>query len=218
MKDDIEWDWTDPNFYREEAKKKQGKKKDPHVEYKKTLIIAFIVFTIGISQLVFVIFSRSFLIWREKKGSSISGSQIINVPPNYLPPNSYVFMVVGYFPTIIYDDVVGSISFVHLNSGKNYSFSYRIVGYLQYEEMIYKVRIWSMKPGKYNVSWINNDDRFEYFLTSRGIFNFAPRIDKYPYISEMIVLIVSIFILVACIIGTIKRYIRAKRDYGFYKV
>jgi len=189
---------------------------DPKIAFRKGILISILLLSIGIAQLVFVVSVRSQLIWRQKGGPA-SGNIVINVPHTYLLPNRYVILVIAYFPTIIYDDVVGNITFTHQNSGKNYTFDYRIVGYMMYEKMIFDARSWVMKPGKYNVSWENNDNRYEYYFTTHGLFHFFPKDDKYPTNMETIVLVISSFALVSCIIASIKRYLRAKRDYSYYK-
>ncbi|MFX1312438.1 MAG: hypothetical protein ACFFHD_07475 [Promethearchaeota archaeon] len=189
---------------------------DPKITFRKKVLISILLLSIGIAQLVFIISVRSKMVWRQK-GSPISGNTVINVPPNFLLPNRYVILVIGYFPTIIYDDVIGNITFTHQNSGKNYTFNYRIVGYLMYKKMIFDARSWVMKPGKYNVSWENVDSRYEYYFTTHGLFNFFPKDDKYPTNMETIFLIISIFGLISLLVVSIKRYLSAKRDYSFYK-
>ncbi|MFX1572105.1 MAG: hypothetical protein ACFFB0_05110 [Promethearchaeota archaeon] len=189
---------------------------DPKIAFKKAIIISILLLSIGIAQLVFVISVRSKLIWRQK-GGPVSGNVIINVPPNYLLPNRYVILVIGYFPSIFYEDVVGNVTFTHQNSGKNYTYDYRIVGYMMYKKMIFEAKSWVMKPGKYNISWDNNDKRYEYYFTTHGLFNFFPKDDKYPSNMETIVLVISSFALIALIIASIKKYMRAKRDYSYYK-
>lgn len=214
MKDKIDWVWRDDNH--PDSKKKVPKNKDPKVTFKKGVIIAILLLSIGIAQLIFVISVRSKLIWRYS-GGPVSGEKVINVPPTYLYPNRYIIMAIGYFPMIIDEDVVGNITFIHQNSGKTYTFNYTIIGYLMYQKMIFDTRIWSMNPGKYNVSWDNNYNRYEYYFTTYGLFNFFPNEDKYPTNMETIMLIVSIFGLVAFLIGAIKKYHKTKRDYAYYK-
>jgi len=189
---------------------------DPKIAFRKGILISILLLSIGIAQLLFVVSVRSQLVWRQK-GGPVSGNIVINVPINYLLPNRYVILVIGYFPTVLYDDVVGNITFTHQNSGKNYTFDYRIVGYLMYENMIYDARSWVMKPGKYNVSWENNDNRYEYYFTTHGLFHFFPKDDKYPTNMETIVLVISSFAIVSFTIASIKKYLRAKRDYSYYK-
>ncbi len=214
MKNKTEWDWRDdlhPN-----SKKKVPKKKDPEVTFKKGIIIAILLLSIGIAQLIFVISIRSKLIWRYK-GGPVSGEDVINVPPTYLYSNRYIIMVIGYFPMVIDEDVVGNITFTHQNSGKTYTFNYTIVGYLMYEKMIFDTRIWTMSPGKYNVSWDNNYNRYEYYFTTYALFNFFPNDDKYPTNMETIMLVVSIFGFVAFLISAIKKYLRIQRDISYYR-
>ena len=214
MKEKIEWDWRDD--INPDSKKKVSKKKDPEVTFKKGVIIAILLLSIGIAQLIFVISVRTKLIWRYGGGPT-SGETVINVPPTYLYSNRYIIMAIGYFPMIIDDNIVGNITFIHQNTGKTYTFDYTIIGYLMYKKMIFDTKIWIMHPGKYNVSWVNNDNRYEYYFTTYGLFNFLPNDDKYPTNMETIMLIVSIFGLVACLIASIKKYLRAKRDISYYK-
>ncbi len=214
MKNKTEWDWRDdihPN-----SKKKVPKKKDPEVTFKKGIMIAILLLSIGIAQLIFVISVRSKLIWRYA-GGPVSGEQVINIPPTYLYSNRYIIMVIGYFPMVIDDNVVGNITFTHQNSGKTYTFNYMIVGYLMYKNMIFDTRIWTMQPGKYNVSWDNNYKRYEYYFTTYGLFNFFPNDDKYPTNMETIVLIISIFGFIAFLIASIKKYLKVKRDIAYYQ-
>ncbi|MEE9376944.1 MAG: hypothetical protein V3V33_02790 [Candidatus Lokiarchaeia archaeon] len=214
MKDNIEWDWRDD--FHPDSKKKVPKKKDPKVTFKKGVMIAILLLSIGIAQLIFVISVRSKLIWRYK-GGPVSGEEVINVPPTYLYPNRYIIMVIGHFPMFRDENVVGNITFIHQNSGKTYTFNYTIFGYLMHKTLIFDTRLWSMNPGKYNVLWDNNYDRYEYYFTTYALFNFFPNEDKYPTNMETIMLIVSIFGLAALLIASIKRYIGAKRDYAFYQ-
>ena len=214
MKEKIDWDWRDD--INTDSKRKVPKKKDPEVTFKKGIIIAILLLSIGIAQLIFVISVRTKLIWRYAGGPT-SGDKVINVPPTYFYSNRYIIMVIGYFPMIIDEDVVGNITFTNQNSGKTYTFNYRIVGYLMYEKMIYDISIWTMSPGKYNVSWDNNYNRYEYYFTTYGLFNFFPNDDKYPTNMETIMLVVSIFGLVASLIASIKKYLKAKRDISYYQ-
>lgn len=191
--------------------------KDPKIAFRKGVLISILILSIGVAQLIFVISVRSKLVWRYK-GGPISGEEVITIPRTYLLPNRYVITIIGYFPQILYDDVVGNITFTHQNSGKNYTFNYRIVGYLMYKKIIFDARSWVMKPGKYNVSWANNDNRYEYYFTTHGLFHFFPKDDKYPTTMETIVLVISSFVVVSCIIASSKKFMSAKRDYSYYKV
>ena len=66
MKDKTDWVWRDDTH--PDSKKKVPKKKDPKVTFKKGVIIAILLLSIGIAQLIFVISVRSKLIWRYKGG------------------------------------------------------------------------------------------------------------------------------------------------------
>ena len=189
---------------------------DPKIAFRKGILISILLLSIGIAQLVFVISVRSKLVWRYKSGP-ISGEEVITIPRNYLLPNRYVITVIGYFPAIYYDDILGNITFTNQNSGKKYTYNYIIEGYMRYKKLIFEARSWAMASGRYNVSWENNDTRYEYLFTTHGIFNFFPKDDKYPYTMETFTLVISGFALVAFIIGSTKKYVRAKRNYSYYK-
>ncbi|MFX1326402.1 MAG: hypothetical protein ACFE8N_15740 [Promethearchaeota archaeon] len=194
----------------------QSIRKDPKVEFKKGTLIAIIMLGLGIGQLAIVVGTRSELIWRYQPGS-ISGETNVFFPRTYLLPDRYIIMAIGYFPNILDENVIGNITLNHLSSGKTYTFNYVIEGYLMYEKLIYETKSWVMEPGYYNITWNNNVDRFEYFITTHGLFNFFPQNDKYPYIMESIMLVISIFGLIALLVAAIKKYQRSKRAYSFHE-
>jgi len=191
-------------------------KRTPLAEYKRGLLIIALFLSLGVGQLIFVISARSQLIWRYNPGVT-SGSEIVNVPRSYLLPDRYVFTIAGYFPHILDENVVGNVTLVHQSSGKNYFFNYTIVGYLMYEKMILDARLINIDPGVYNISWENNVDRFEYYFTTHGLFNLFPQNDRFPYLAETIILIISIFGLVAFLVAAVKKYLKTKRNYSYYK-
>ncbi|MHA2182088.1 MAG: hypothetical protein ACXAAH_11770 [Promethearchaeota archaeon] len=195
---------------------KLKRKREPLTDYKRGVIITLLFLSLGIGQLIFVISSRSQLIWRYNPGQ-VSGNEIVNVPRSYLMPNRYVFTIAGYFPHILDEDVVGNVTLVHQSSGKTYFFNYTIVGYLMYEKMILDARLLSLAPGTYNISWENNFNRFEYYFTTHGLFNLFPQTDRFPYLSETVTLVISIFGLTAFIVAAVKKYLKTKRNYSFYK-
>lgn len=191
-------------------------KQDPRREYKKGIVISILLISLGIAQLVFIVASRSQLIWRFKPGLN-SGEDVITIPRSYLLPDRYIMTVMGYFPNILDGDVVGNITFSHQNTGKNYTLNYKIVGYLTYKKMLIEARSWVMIPGVYNVTWENNVNRFEYMFTTHGVFNFFIDNDRYPSFAESIVLVVSIFGLIAFLIASIKKYFKARRAFAYYQ-
>ena len=199
----------------QKKKLKQKIKREPLTEYKRGLVIAILFLSIGIGQLIFVISTRSQLIWRYNPGPK-SGSEIVNVPRSYLLPDRYVFTIAGYFPHILDENVVGNVTLIHQASGKNYFFNYTIVGYLMYEKMILDARTINLDPGTYNISWDNNVNRFEYYFTTHGLFNLFPETDRFPYLSETVILVISIFGLIAFLVAAVKKYLKAKRNYSFY--
>jgi hypothetical protein len=192
-------------------------KRTPIAEYKRGVLIAVLFLSLGVGQLIFVISARSQLIWRYKPGA-VSGSEIINVPRSYLLPDRYVFTIAGYFPHILDENVVGNVTLVHQSSGRNHFFNYTIVGYLMYERMILDARLIGIPPGVYNISWDNNVDRFEYYFTTHGLFNLFPQTDRFPYLAETVILVVSIFGLVAFLVAAVKKYLKTRRNYSYYKV
>ncbi|MFW9783170.1 MAG: hypothetical protein ACFFFB_12880 [Candidatus Heimdallarchaeota archaeon] len=190
--------------------------KDPKVEFKKGTLIAIIMFSLGIGQLALVVGTRSELVWRYQPGP-LSGETTVSFPRTYLLPDRYVIMVVGYFPHILDGNVTGNMTLIHQSSGTTYTFNYEIEGYLMYEKLIYETRSWVMEPGNYNITWNNNVDRFEYFITTHGLFNFFPQNDKYPYVMESVMLVISVFGLIALLIGAIKKYQRSKRAFSYHE-
>lgn len=191
-------------------------KREPITDYKRGLVIAILFLSLGAAQLILVISARSQLIWRYNPGP-VSGSEIVNVPRTYLLPDRYVFTIAGYFPHILDEDVVGNVTLIHQSSGKNYFFNYTIVGYLMYEKMILDARTINLDPGSYNISWDNNVDRFEYYFTTHGLFNLFPETDRFPYLSETVILVISIFGLIAFLVAAVKKYLKTKRNYAYYK-
>ncbi|MHA2006928.1 MAG: hypothetical protein ACXABO_02930 [Promethearchaeota archaeon] len=189
--------------------------KDPRLVFRKGIMIAILLLSLGVAQLVFVISTRSQLVWRYRPGPR-SGDEIVTIPPNLLYPNRYVLTVMGFFPSILYDDVIGNITFSHLSSGKNFTHDYRIVGYLMYEKMILDVKLIGLNPGRYNISWDNNDRRFEYMFTTHGLFNLVPNIDRFPYISETVFMLISIFGFIAFLVASIKKYLKERRNYAYH--
>jgi hypothetical protein len=207
-------------YLKKEPKKKKIKtkpKRDPITEYKRGILISVIFLVLGIAQIVFVVSSRSQKIWLYKAGPA-TGNRVINVPPSFMLPNRYIFTIAGLFPHILDENVVGNVTLEHQGSGKTYFFNYTIVGYLMYEKIILDAKCFSMKPGWYNVSWDNNVDRFEYYFTTHGLFNFFPSDDRYPSLMETIMLIISIFGLIALSIASIKKYLKTKRNYAYHRV
>ncbi|MBY8990746.1 MAG: hypothetical protein KGD58_08340 [Candidatus Lokiarchaeota archaeon] len=191
-------------------------KREPLTDYKRGLFIVVLFLSLGVGQLIFVISTRSQLIWRYNPGP-LSGSEIVNVPQTYLLPDRYVFTIAGYFPHILNEDVVGNVTLIHQASGKTYFFNYTIVGYLMYEKMILDAKTLHLDPGTYNISWDNNVDRFEYYFTTHGLFNLFPKTDRFPYLAETVILVVSIFGLIAFLVAAVKKYLKIKRNYSFYK-
>jgi len=201
-------------YQKKELKKKV--KREPLAEYKRGLLLTILFLSLGVGQLVFVISARSQLIWRYNPGS-ISGSEIVNVPRSYLLPDRYVFTIGGKFPHILDENVIGNVTLIHQSSGKTYFFNYTIVGYLMYEKLILDARTLHLDPGSYNISWENNVDRFEYYFTTHGLFNLFPETDRFPYLAETVTLVISIFGLIAFLIAAVKKYLKTKRNYSFYK-
>ena len=77
-------------YLKKEPKEKKIKtkpKREPIIEYKRGILISVLILVIGIGQLVFIVSSRSQKIWFYKPGPA-TGSQLIEVPPNYILPNS----------------------------------------------------------------------------------------------------------------------------------
>ncbi|MFX1281092.1 MAG: hypothetical protein ACFFA3_17210 [Promethearchaeota archaeon] len=189
---------------------------DPKIEYRKGMLIALLFLSLGVAQLVFVISARSQLIWRYKPGP-ISGNHIVRVPESYLIPNSYVFTIGGLFPHILDENVVGNVTLVRLKSGRNYTINYNIEGYLKYQKLILDARLFKLSPGRYNISWVNNVSRFEYYFTTHGLFNLFPQNDRYPYLSETVFLVISIFGLIAFLVAAIKKYLKVRQAYAFHR-
>lgn len=189
---------------------------NPRSEYRKGLYIVILFFSLGVAQLTFVISTRSQLIWRYKPGPS-SGSDIIRVPESYLLPNRYVFTIGGIFSNILDENVAGNVTLVNLKTGKNHTINYNIEGYLKYKKLILDARLIKLSSGRYNISWENNASRFEYYFTTHGLFNLFPENDRFPYISETVFLVISIFGLIAFLIAAIKKYLKIKRAYAFHK-
>ena len=189
---------------------------DPKIDYRKGLLIAALFLSLGVAQLIFVVSARSQLIWRYQPGL-VSGNDMVSVPESYLLPNRYVFMIGGKFPHILDGNVIGNVTLVHQKSGRNYTINYNIEGYLKYQKLILDARLFSLSPGRYNISWENNVDRFEYYFTTHGLFNLFPQDDRFPYLSETVFLVISIFGLIAFLVAAIKKYRKTKRAYAYHK-
>lgn len=83
--------------------------------------------------------------------------------------------------------------------------------------MILDAKLISLAPGAYNISWENNVNRFEYYFTTHGLFNLFPQDDRFPYLSETVILVISIFSLIAFLVTAIKKYLKTKRNYAYYR-
>jgi hypothetical protein len=197
--------------------KKVKNKKDPKIEFRKAILISILILSIGIVQIALVIGGRSWLIWRHHEGPQLTGEDEIYVPGSFLLPNRYLITVLFYIPTLWTEDLVGNITFTHHSSGNNYSFDYRVVGYMSYKLVDHDVISLSLIPGRYDVSWTNNLDDYAYTLTTHGFLNFFPKDGVYPYIQESIALIISSFIFVSLLVGAIRRYLKGRRNYAYHK-
>ncbi|MHA2391841.1 MAG: hypothetical protein ACXAEX_07715 [Promethearchaeota archaeon] len=185
-------------------------------QHKKKLIRIILTVAIGIGQLLTVIGGRSWLIWRYS-GPSGHGVENIYIPQSYLIPNRYVITVTGIFPHAMMDNVVGNFSLTNINTGKSSVFEYSIRGFWIVGGIKNEVVSISLTPGKYNVSWFNSDDRYEYIITTQGIFNWLIEEDRYPYMAENIALFISILLAIFFVVYAIKNYGEAKRDLKYYQ-
>jgi len=197
--------------------KKEQRKKDPKLEFRKAILTSLIVLSIGLVQFGIVIAGRSWLIWEHPEELKLTGEEQIYVPESYLLPNRYLITVHYYHALLFSDDLVGNITFTHQNSGNIYTFNYRIRSYGTYKLVVHDVRSMVLLPGRYNVSWINNFDDYAYTLTTHGLLNFFPKEGVYPYFQESIALIISIFLLLGLLVGSIRRYRKGRRDYAYHK-
>lgn len=197
--------------------KKDQVKKDPKIEFRKAILTSLIVLSIGLVQFGLVIGGRSWLIWRHPETAELTGEDEIYVPITYLLPNRYLITVLFYIPNLWTDDLVGNITFTHQSSGNNYTFNYSVKGFMSYKLVDHDVASIVLLPGRYNVSWFNNLDDYAYTLTTHGLLNFFPKEGVYPYFQESIALIISIFILLSFLVGSIRRYLKGRRAYAYHK-
>ena len=197
--------------------KKDQVKKDPKIEFRKAILTSHIVLSIGLVQFGLVVGGRSWLIWRHTETLDLTGEDEIYVPESYLLPRRYLITVLFYIPTLWTPDLVGNITFTNQNSGNNYTYNYKVRGYMSYELVDHDVISMVLLPGRYNVSWVNNIDDYAYTLTTHGLLNFFPKEGVYPYFQESIALIISIFLFFALLIGSLRRYRKGRRDYAYHK-
>lgn len=191
--------------------------KDAHKLFRKKIIISSIILCIGFGQLGLVVGSRSWLVWRHPETLMLTGEDEITIPPSVLLPNRYLITVTFHIPILTTIDLVGSITFTNLKSGRNYTYNYRIVGYMIYKLVVSDAKSLYMPSGRYHVSWENNLNDYSYVLTTHGLFNLFPKDDNYPYLSENVMLIASIMILMILIIIATHKFLRAKRDHVYFK-
>lgn len=191
--------------------------KDPKMEFRKAVLTSLLVLLIGLVQFGLVVGGRSWLIWEHHETPKLTGDDEINIPPSYLLPNRYLITVLFYIPTLWTPDLVGNITFTHLSSGNNYTYNYRVSGFMSYKLVDHDVISMVLLPGRYNISWINNLDDYSYTLTTHGLLNFFPKEGVYPYTQETVALIISIFILLALLVGSIRRFMKGRRNYAYHK-
>ena len=192
-------------------------KKFADKEFRKKVIISSIILCVGLGQLGLVIGSRSWLIWRHTETPLLTGTDEINIPPSALLPNRYLITVKFYIPTLWTEDLIGNITFTNQKSGKNYTFNYRIAGYMIYKLVVSDAKSISMPSGRYVISWANNLNDYSYVLTTHGLFNFFPKDDTYPYLAENVMLFGSIIILMILTIIALHKFLRARRDHIYFK-
>ena len=212
-----------PKFkkHQRELKKEQQKedklKKDPKLEFKKAILTSLIVLSIGLTQFGIVIAGRSWLVWRHPETFNLTGEDEIYVPGSFLLPNRYLITVHFYIPTLWTPDLAGNITFTHQSSGNNYTFTYSVSGYMSYKLVDHDVISLALPTGRYNVSWSNNLNDYSYTLTTHGLLNFFPKDGVYPYIQENIALVISTFIMLALLVGSIRRFMKGRKDYAYHK-
>ncbi|MFX0029093.1 MAG: hypothetical protein ACFE8B_07780 [Candidatus Hermodarchaeota archaeon] len=192
-------------------------KKFADKEFRKKILISSIILCLGFGQLGLVIGSRSWLIWRHTETPLLTGTDEITIPPSVLLPNRYLITVKFYIPTLWTEDLVGNITFTNQKSGKNYTYTYRLSGYMTYKYVVTDAKSLSMPSGKYFVSWVNNLNDYSYDLTTHGLFNFFPKDDTYPYLAENVMLFGSIMILIILAIVASHKFLRARRDHVYFK-
>ena len=197
--------------------KKDKPKKDPKIEYKKAILISLLVLSLGLVQFGVVVAGRSWLIWDHPEGPNLTGEDEIYVPKSYLLLDRYLITVLFYIPNLWTPDLVGNITFTHQSSGNNYTYNYRVKGYMSFKLVDHDVISIVLLPGRYNVSWINNLDDYAYTLTTHGLLNFFPKEGVYPYMAESIALVISIFLLLSLLVGSLRRYRKGRRDYAYHK-
>ena len=197
--------------------KKDQVKKDPKIEFRKAILTSLIVLSIGLVQFGLVIGGRSWLIWRHLETPKLTGEDELYVPGSFLLPNRYLITVHFYIPTLWTEDLIGNITFTQQSSGNNYTFNYRVTGFMSYKLVDHDVVSLALPTGRYNVSWFNNLNDYAYTLTTHGFLNFFPKEGVYPYLQENIALIISIFLLFALIVGSLRRYRKGRRAYAYYK-
>lgn len=212
-----------PKFkqHQRELKKEQQKedkpKKDPKLEFRSAVLISLLVLSIGLVQFGLVIAGRSWLIWRHPETAQLTGEDEIYIPGSFLLPDRYLITVNFYIPTLWTEDLIGNITFTHQSSGNKYTFNYSVRGFMSYKLVDHDVVSLALPTGRYNVSWVNNLDDYSYTLTTHGFLNFFPKEGVYPYIQENIALIISIFIMLALLVGSLRRFLKGRRDYAYHK-
>ncbi|UCC19481.1 MAG: hypothetical protein JSV62_15490 [Promethearchaeota archaeon] len=195
--------------------------KDPHKQYRKSIIISLLLLGIGIGQLFIVISGRSWLVWSYNGNSGFEGEETVSVPQSYLLPNRYLIIVSGIFPLLYLDPLVGNITLTRIDGGEQLFLDYRIVGFWVDDGV--KTEAWSviLTAGRYNISWSNTNDHdgksFNYIITTHGLFNWFFEDDRYPFTAESVALFISIILLVFFVGYSIRKYQEGKRDLSYYK-
>ena len=137
----------------------------------KKVIIAFIIVTFGIGQLLLISLNGDEILW-EYDGyfEDYEGSMIQNIPPNPIRLNNYVIKVSGGWASFMHYSNSGSINLTYLKSGRIFVFEYILI---HAGDSDVEKKCWSLPSGRYNLSWTNENCAFKYVLIKPGV--------GYPY-------------------------------------
>ncbi len=159
-----------------------------------------ILLIIGISQAIFFLSVQSHPIW-EYVGDYMeyNGQTTCTVTPNPLGGNKYVIKATGYYATVGNEDW-GNITFTNLEINQTFFFEYHLgVGPFIGEDI--DSELWIMPSGTYNVTWYDTDWGRHYNLIAASFL--------YPI--DLIVLVVSGFIALFTVVGTLRVIITRSR-------
>ena len=193
-------------------RKEKQKSFDLKHTIKKKLIIAIILLSIAIGQLVIVVASRSILIWRSPYPSSFNGERTITLPKTYLLYDRYIITVYTKFEQHFMDDTAGQITLKYLKTNKTYTLNYIFSSNYPYNRLEIKAKSYHMLPGKYNISWTNNQSNYYYMICTHGLFCFNYKTERYPYNAETVTLVISLVIFPFILIAALRYFIEVRRD------